>query len=267
MLFYLAPRRGARVLLMGAAQLVLFSIVVMGLPPCNEAQLSETTECEAIPDSGTAGASLIQSRSVTSTLGESAAAAVSDSSAGASSPDVSPSLSLLQAFSSGSGTEHFTAPRRHSAHVAASMMSLSRKERLVRSNSTIFYLVPVGVSLAVCIIILSLIYCIASTNDRTEDESLSRVLGGINPRLGKQSGRTQNSIQAKVSAMGDRQRPQALSSTASVSTSASIEASPAPTPPEEASDESATEAPSADEVTGLAAPTGDTKVAGEVATD
>jgi hypothetical protein len=207
-----------------------FAFAAAHQPICEEAG-AFGLGCEAVPEGAFAGASLLQSGKATATLGQPSVAAEEHASirAGGSSEEHRsvplPSLSLLQAYSSGTGTRSFTDKRHRPKHMKlislaklanhrkreslgpvlprASMLKLNtgphaslhaaslhphstaslqstqmRLDEMQRSTaqSSIFYLVPMGVSLIACCIILSLVYCVVS-GERAEDERLSRILG------------------------------------------------------------------------------------------
>jgi len=272
---------------MGASQLVLIFIaelafISLGSSAC-VGQPIETTDCEAKPDDSVTAASLLQRNSVTSTLGEAPTAAASPvpAVAAADGQDARPSLSLLQAFSSGSGTQRFSPapggggaeaqpslslmeveaswkskPRRGQPNKGPTPMSLSasmihKEQRYSTEVSSFFYLVPMGVSLMACCIILSLVWCFVS-GERAEDENLSRVLGHIGgvANMGKLGGANQRPQVQSPKIRQEIEEPASTSGSApSVPTSAT--ASPAATN-DEASEESAAEAPSADEAAGVA---------------
>lgn len=182
--------------------LELVPVAAKDSQPCLEAHSSQTGHCNIVDDAATSGASLLQSNKVSATLGE----AVDVAGPTNFDPEPSrvglPSLALLQAFSSGSGTKHFSEPnaptfsalqtsqvhRPIRRQPPAAMMNIERQGRTLkvdtRAKSTFFYLVPMGVSLAASCMLLGLVYCVAR-GDRIEDESLSRVLVGLGKRGGE----------------------------------------------------------------------------------
>lgn len=283
MLARLAPTRGAHILAMGATQLLLVlflesACVTSGSAPCIEAGRS-SLECEAAPDTRSIGSSLLQSHKVSSTLGGDVAAAgiplsADLDSAGAAGRDgteaptrfsllqlfgtegheTRPSLSLLQAFSAGSGTRSFVEaqPRRHKLHD-----SVRQSNMLQTEQSSFFFLVPMGVSLVACCMILSLVYCFMS-GERAEDERLAKFLGHIEPgAVGKRNG---PSIDPKIHAQSHARasaKPQKVTETpdhASTSSSSSVSTAATTTAAvrEDTGEESATETTSADEAAGVA---------------
>lgn len=168
--------------------------------------MGSTTCIEATLDGGAPGASLLQQQSHTqkSMLG---ASDKSESSALSNiGREARPSLSLLQAFSAGSGIASFAQktgagaspveqpsvsllqtgsgyesdsasqakpPRRQQTV----MMSLLHGQERGSLRSRLFWLAPMGVSLIACCIILSLVYVV--TSGEPEDVQISRILGRI----------------------------------------------------------------------------------------
>jgi hypothetical protein len=108
-----------------------------------------------------------------------------------------------------------------------------------RVQSTVFYLVPMGVSLMACCMLLTLVYCV-TRGERAEDEHISKVLAGL--RNGKQEPNKVQQVQAQRPQIKLPEEPSRPTDSASESSSGSTEATTAAIPePEEESEKQESE--------------------------
>jgi len=176
----LDPILGRRFLLMGIVRrspvfLAALASVAIASPPPMDGQVLEVSNCAAMPGLEVRGMSLLQDHRQASMLIK-------------TSPQVEIvelardpliSLSLLQSVSEGSGTLSF--PKHDEQLQHSSMLNMAHNASAGSSyKSSLWYYVPVSVSLIVGLFVLALVYCLMawSLREHLENESLAEILGG-----------------------------------------------------------------------------------------
>lgn len=175
----------------------------------------EKSDCEEMSSPEVSGTSLLQHHRQTASLGKAVPASVP-----AKSPFIH--MSLLQSLSEGIGTVSFPKqgavafPKGRRA-VHNSMMA-HKVQVGSRYESSLWYYVPMSVSLIVGLFIVALAYCIVVVSSRgvMEDEDLSRLLAGFPQRPRPQEFDAKSAVLAngsrratkKASSLPDRPNPE-----------------------------------------------------------
>lgn len=234
---------------MGAPQLLSALMLQLLLAAECSCSCMEAAQCHEIADVASVGASLLQTGTasmVTATLVKASEAAevsrIDDVIAASYKADVSMprdvvavassdplvSVSLLQALSSGSGTQHFAGPHGRHSHGGQAPNSIFQHEQsslhhspggqspgsmlnIVKQGTTskaklgssLVYLVPMGASLSASFALLALVYCL-TRGEPAEDEALSRILVGLGKRSAAENPKTQ--VQAQRQAQANQEK-------------------------------------------------------------
>lgn len=163
--------------------LLLVFIGAIAAAVAGEASFSDADVCAAQP-APVSGTALWQNTRLKTRLGGvSAASSPTDAVPAASVPKAAagdshgalPSMSLLQAFSSGSGTKRISS--HHEARPRKNGVSFLRQSGTL--GTRLLYMAPLGISLVASGALLALVYCIGSSKQSDEDETVSRVLGSM----------------------------------------------------------------------------------------